>query len=69
MAYVGGGAHEWLPATPEKFERLESVIPGRSGFIGSQADACHQSLFLHKKLPEEFHRRKRMVSPVLYNFD
>lgn len=62
-------ADRWLPATRENFAQLAQDIPGRSGFEGRVARQRYQEIFLQKKLPSEFDRKKGMASPIQYNYD
>lgn len=60
-------AKEWLPATKENFpDRAEnSGSPGRFGFIGHEASAEIQQIYLHKRLPEWF-RKPGAANPIKY---
>lgn len=53
----------WLPATPENFPALSSVIPGRWGFTGQAAPDEIQRLYLRTRLPK---RARGSVNPVRY---
>ena len=62
-------ADRWLPAEPGNFPFLEEAISGRSGFIGRQASNKYSSIFINKKLPSEFNRKRGMATPIQYNYD
>ncbi len=49
-------ADQWLEATVANFSRLEQDILGRFGFVGREAGASIQSLYVGKRVPEEFRR-------------
>lgn len=63
-AYV---ADRWLEATTANFSRLEQDIPGRFGFVGREADASIKSLYVGKRVPEEF-RKKGASNPIKYTW-
>jgi hypothetical protein len=58
-------ADQWLVATIANFNRLEQDMPGRFGFVGREADASIQSLYVNKRVPEEF-RKKGAANPIKY---
>ncbi len=60
-------ADQWLEATVANFARLDQDIPGRFGFVGREADASIQSLYLGKRVPEEF-RKKGASNPIKYTW-
>jgi len=60
-------ADQWLEATVENFARLEQDIPDRFGFVGREADASIQSLYVGKRVPEEF-RKKGASNPIKYTW-
>ncbi len=59
-------ADEWLPATTEHFPGNEPV-PGRYGFIGTDASASLRRMYVGKRLPEEF-RKRGAANPIKYTF-
>lgn len=61
-------ADKWLPANSTNFPYLEESIPGRSGFIGREADEEYQSIFLNKRVPVEFSWKRGMATPIQYNY-
>jgi uncharacterized protein len=59
-------AHEWLEATPENFPgRVE--MPGRLGFIGSAAPDEIASLYVDKRVPDEY-RKRGASNPIKYTW-
>lgn len=60
-------ADQWLEATTANFSRLEQDIPGRFGFVGREADASIQSLYVGKRVPEDF-RKKGASNPIKYTW-
>jgi hypothetical protein len=60
-------ADQWLEATVANFSRLEQDMPGRFGFVGREADASIQSLYVGKRVPEEF-RKKGASNPIKYTW-
>jgi len=59
-------ADAWLPATPEHFPGREPV-PDRFGFVGSEAPAAIRSLYISKRLPDEF-RKQGAANPIKYTY-
>lgn len=47
-------ASDWVEATPEYFPQLTEAIPGRFGFIGSEAVDSVSSLYKNKTVPQAF---------------
>jgi hypothetical protein len=60
-------ADQWLEATTANFSRLEQDMPDRFGFVGREADASIQSLYVGKRVPEEF-RKKGAANPIKYTW-
>lgn len=60
-------ADQWLEATTANFARLEQDIPGRFGFVGREADASIQTLYVGKRIPEKF-RKKNASNPIKYTW-
>jgi len=56
---------EWLPSKKEYFPWLLEDIPGRFGFVGVPAEEAVKSLYVHRRVPEEF-RRKGAANPVRF---
>ena len=54
----------WLAATPENFPRLETEVPGRSGFTGKRADDVWDD-YVGKRVPDRF-LTKGAANPVRY---
>ena len=59
-------ASEWLPATAENFPGREPV-PGRFGFIGETAPATVLSLYVGKRVPDDY-RKPGSANPVRYTW-
>lgn len=74
LAMIGGVCRgvfipeQWLPATKANFPRLAEDLLGRYGFAGVRASKLDLDLFVGKKLPLKYQRRKGMASPVLYTY-
>jgi hypothetical protein len=62
-AYV---ADDWLPATAEKFPG-HADAPGRLAFIGEEAPADIQDLYVGKRVPDEY-RKPGAANPVKYTW-
>ena len=60
-------ADRWLPATTENFPGREAV-PGRFGFVGSEAPTNLAELYRRKRVPDEF-RKHGSANPIRYNYD
>jgi hypothetical protein len=56
---------KWLPATKDNFPWLPNDLPKRIGFEGVPAEQEVESLYLKKRVPDEF-RRKGTANPVSY---
>jgi uncharacterized protein len=59
-------ADRWLPATPDHFPGCEPV-PGRYGFIGTEAPDKIRRLYIGKRLPDEF-RKPGAANPIKYTY-
>lgn len=59
-------AEQWLPAIAENFPGHEPV-PGRFGFIGSEAHDKVRRLYIAKRLPDEF-RKPGAANPIKYTY-
>ena len=59
-------ADEWLEATSANFPGKES-IPGRYGFVGREAPEALASLYLRKRVPDEF-RKRGAANPIRYTW-
>jgi hypothetical protein len=59
-------ADHWLPATAENFPGHEPV-PGRFGFVGSEAPENLRRLYIAKRLPDEF-RKPGAANPIKYTY-
>jgi hypothetical protein len=59
-------ADHWLPATAENFPGHEPV-PGRFGFVGSEAPEDLRRLYIAKRLPDEF-RKPGAANPIKYTY-
>lgn len=59
-------ATEWLPATAENFPGREPV-PGRFGFVGTEAPAALASPYILKRVPDEY-RKPGAANPVRYTW-
>jgi hypothetical protein len=62
-AFIASG---WLEATSENFPGRESV-PGRFGFVGEDAPAAIASLYIGKRVPDEY-RKPGSANPVRYTW-
>lgn len=60
-------ADRWLPATAENFPGFEP-IPGRWGFVGSNAPAEVARPYLRHKLPAELQRARGAANPIRYTY-
>jgi len=54
---------KWLKSTRENFPWLPEDIPGRIGFVGHPAEEAVKSLYINRRVPDEF-RRKGAANPV-----
>ena len=59
-------ADKWLPATTENFPGREPV-PGRFGFIGSEAPDNIRRMYIAKRLPDEY-RKQGAANPIKYTY-
>jgi uncharacterized protein len=60
-------ATEWLSAVPENFPGTIEPRAGRWGFVGHEAPAQIQKLYLRKRMPDSF-RKKGAANPIRYAF-
>ncbi|MCH8822607.1 MAG: hypothetical protein IH984_03775 [Planctomycetes bacterium] len=63
-------AEEWLEATEANFPgRAEGGgLPGRFGFVGEEAPDDIKSLYVGKRVPDEY-RKKGAANPIKYTWD
>ncbi len=61
-------AEVWLPATPENFPVTTAPREGRWGFVGHEAPAQIQNLYIRKRMPDSF-RKKGAANPIRYVFN
>ena len=59
-------ASEWLDATSENFPGRESV-PGRYGFNGYEAPDEIESMYVNKRVPDEY-RKPGSANPIRYTW-
>jgi hypothetical protein len=59
-------ATDWLEATSENFPGRENA-PGRLGFVGREASAEIQQLYVGKRVPDEF-RPRGAANPIRYSW-
>ena len=59
-------AEKWLPATPENFPGYEP-IPGRYGFIGTEAPDRIRKMYVGKRIPDKY-RKKGASNPIKYTY-
>jgi len=59
-------ASEWLEATKENFPGREAV-PGRYGFIGTEAPEQFKKLYNDKRVPDEY-RKPGSANPIRYTW-
>jgi len=57
---------EWLDATAVNFPGRDDV-PGRLGFVGREAPADIQALYVGKRVPDEF-RKRGVANPIAYTW-
>jgi hypothetical protein len=62
-AYV---ANDWLPATAESFPGHPDA-PGRLAFIGEEAPADIQELYVGKRVPDDY-RKPGAANPIKYTW-
>lgn len=56
----------WLPATSEYFPGRDPV-PGRMGFIGSEAPDSIRAMYIGKRLPDGY-RKQGAANPIRYTY-
>lgn len=59
-------ASQWLEATAENFPGREPV-PGRFGFVGMEAPQAIGSLYIGKRVPDEY-RKPGSANPIRYTW-
>lgn len=59
-------ASQWLAATAENFPGREPA-PGRFGFVGSEGPTALKSLYVGKRVPDDF-RRPGSANPIRYTW-
>jgi hypothetical protein len=59
-------ADDWLPATAENFPGHPDA-PGRLAFIGEEAPANIQELYVGKRVPDEY-RKRGAANPIKYTW-
>jgi hypothetical protein len=59
-------ASEWVEATDANFPGRGDV-PGRWGFIGEEAPAPFQALYVGKRVPDEY-RKRGAANPIKYTY-
>lgn len=59
-------AKQWLPATTESFPGFE-FVPGRYGFIGTEAPDTIRKMYIGKRLPDKY-RKQGAANPIKYTF-
>jgi uncharacterized protein len=59
-------ASQWLEATSANFPGRETV-PGRFGFVGTEAPEAMRSLYVGKRVPDEY-RKPGSANPVRYTW-
>lgn len=62
-------AHDWLEATAANFPgRAEGEgVPGRFGFVGEEASEDMKSLYVGKRVPDEY-RKRGAANPIKYTW-
>jgi uncharacterized protein len=60
-------ADDWLPATPENFPDFGENASGRLGFVGHEAPAPLQALYVGKRVPDEY-RKRGAANPIKYTW-
>ncbi len=62
-------AHDWLEATAENFPGLAEGdgVPGRLGFVGEKAPDDIRSLYLRRRVPDEY-RKRGAANPIKYTW-
>lgn len=59
-------AEDWLEATPANFPGREEAL-GRFGFVGSEAPAEIERLYIGKRVPDEY-RKRGAANPIKYTW-
>ena len=59
-------ADDWLDATAANFPGRENA-PGRFGFVGRDAPADIQGLYVHKRVPDDY-RKRGAANPIKYSW-
>lgn len=59
-------AEDWLEATAENFPG-HTDAPGRLGFVGREAPAAFQTLYVGKRVPDEY-RKRGAANPIKYTW-
>jgi hypothetical protein len=59
-------ASQWLEATAENFPGRETV-PGRFGFVGTEAPDAIRSLYIGKRVPDQY-RKPGVANPIRYTW-
>jgi hypothetical protein len=59
-------AYEWSEATEAKFPGFPAA-PGRYGFVGKEADEKVKSLYVGKRVPDEY-RKPGAANPIKYTY-
>ena len=59
-------AHRWLEVTPENFPERDP-IPGRFGFEGVEASPAIRTLYVGKRVPDEY-RKRGAANPIKYTW-
>jgi uncharacterized protein len=60
-------ADDWLEATAANFPG-RSDVPGRLGFVGREASDAFKSLYVNKRVPDEF-RKRGAANPIKYSWN
>ena len=58
-------AREWLPANPSNFHFLLQALPGRAGFIGTEAEEKTVSRYRERRVPDEL-RLRGAANPIRF---
>jgi hypothetical protein len=60
-------ADAWLPATPKNFPALAEARSNRLGFVGHEAPAEFQRLYVGKRVPDQY-RKRGAANPIKYTW-
>jgi hypothetical protein len=60
-------ADAWLDATPQNFPALAEARSRRLGFVGREAPALLQRLYVGKRVPDEY-RKRGAANPIRYTW-